>query len=112
MLTYGILFGIITAAALLIFILRIFKVTFTIPNQLGRMTGMGCGLTFLAESAECIGMNCGLFPATTTFAPFLTYGFSAPLVYAVFIGLLLSICRYRNVIKDSDVNRKGIALNQ
>lgn len=66
-------------------------------NQLGFLVSMGCMLVLLLNCLEGILVNVGLFPATTVVIPFLTYGGGAAFVYAVLIGLLLSVHRYEKV---------------
>lgn len=95
--SYGLIAGLAVVAALLAFALRAGRIVRRQTNELGYLLSLGCLLVFGLNCIEGILMNFGWFPATTTFLPFLTHGGSATLVYAVLIGLLLSVHRYENV---------------
>lgn len=94
---YGIAAGIALALSLLVFVLMAAKIVRQQKNQLGFLVSMGCMLVIGLNCLEGILINVGLFPVTTVVIPFLTYGGSATLVYAVLIGLLLSVHRYETV---------------
>ena len=94
---YGILAGILLAIMMTLFVLYAVQIVRGQKNQLGFLVSMGCMLVIGLNCIEGILVNVGLFPVTTVMIPFLTYGGSAALVYAVLIGLLLSVHRYEKV---------------
>lgn len=94
---YGTAAGILLAGMLAVFVLRALRIVRGQKNQLGFLVSMACFLVLLVNCAEGILVGVGLFPVTTTVMPFLMRGGSATLVYAVLIGLLLSVHRYERV---------------
>lgn len=94
---YGILAGVLLALMMTVFVLYAVQIVRGQKNQLGFLVSMGCMLVICLNCIEGILVNIGLFPFTTVVVPFLTYGGSATLVYAVLIGLLLSVHRYEKV---------------
>ncbi len=94
---YGILAGILLAIMMTLFVLYAVQIVRGQKNQLGFLVSMGCMMVIGLNCIEGILVNVGLFPVTTVMIPFLTYGGSAALVYAVLIGLLLSVHRYEKV---------------
>lgn len=95
---YGIAAGIALLALFAAFILRAVKIVRSQKNQLGFLVSMACFLVIFANCLEGILMSFGLCPVTTAAVPFLTHGGSTTLVYAVLIGLLLSVHRYEKVL--------------
>lgn len=73
-------------------------------NQLGRVTGTGCCIVFLAEFAAYLMSNLGAIPMYARL-PFLTYGGIDIQIWAVLTGLVFSIIRYQNLLPAEPVNR-------
>lgn len=97
---FGIFAGLAAAAAFAYFLCHVFSVSLRQRNQLGMMVGMGCSLVLAVNILLGAAVCFGLVPATTVIIPFFTQGIRAAVVYHVLIGLLLSVCRYRNVLRD------------
>ena len=95
--SYGIMAAAIMLILIAILILRAMKITYCQKNPLGFLVSMGCSLVIAVNCLEGVLVNVGWLPATTVMLPFLTYGGSAQIVYAVLIGLLLSVHRYEKV---------------
>ena len=104
--TYGIIAGIAVVAAFLCFGLRSYKVAKSQKIQLGKMVSVSCLITLMCICIEGVLMNVGLYPGTTLQFPFLSYGGSATLTYAVLIGLLMSCHRHENIVTDTFIKRK------
>lgn len=104
--TYGIIAGIAVVAAFLCFGLRSYKVVKSQKNQLGKMVSVSCLITMMCICIEGVLMNVGLYPGTTLQFPFLSYGGSATLMYAVLIGLLMSCHRHENIVTDTFIKEK------
>ncbi len=98
--SYGRLAGYVLALAIVLFLLRAFYIVRRQKNQLGFIISVACLLTFSLNCCEIFFINIGTFPATSLLLPFLTYGGSATLTHAVFIGLLLSIHRHEKIVSD------------
>jgi len=105
---YGLFFGVIVIALAVLFFIRILRISFRQKNQLGFMIGLGCSLVFVVQGSEYIAMNLGIFPGTSAYLPFLSYGGAVTIVFYVLLGFLLSVYRYRNVLKDAPLpHEKG-----
>jgi cell division protein FtsW (lipid II flippase) len=97
-LSYGVVAGIAIILAFLCVILRAFKIVKSQKNKFGKMMSASCLITIACICTIGILINFNLFPATSVQFPFLSYGGSATLTYAVFIGLLMSCHRYEKVV--------------
>jgi cell division protein FtsW (lipid II flippase) len=96
-LSYGMVAGIAIILAFLCVIIRAFKIVKSQKNKFGKMMAFSCLITIACICVIGILINFNLFPATTIQFPFLSYGGSATLTYAVFIGLLMSCHRYEKI---------------
>lgn len=96
--TYGLIAGGVLLILFVIFAVIVVKVVRSQKNQLGMLVSASCFLVFVANCLEGILVNLGLIPMTTVSIPFITYGGSVTLVYAILVGLILSVHRYENVI--------------
>ena len=94
---YGIIAGILLVLMMIVLVLQAVKSVRGQKNQLGFLVSMGCMMVILLNCLEGMLVNVGLFPSTTVVIPFLTVGGGAAIVYAVLIGLLLSVHRYEKV---------------
>ena len=94
---YGVIAGILMTGLVVLFLLRAFLIVHAQKNQLGFLVSMSCSLVIFLNCAEGILVSFAMLPLTTTTLPFLTRGASTALVYAVLIGLLLSVHRYEKV---------------
>lgn len=99
--SYGLLAGCLLVLALALFLLRAFHITCHQKNQLGLMVSASCFLVFLVNCCQSLLVNIGMYPLTDIPLPFLSYGGSTTLTYAVLIGSLLSVHRYKKVLADS-----------
>jgi cell division protein FtsW (lipid II flippase) len=97
-LSYGMVAGIAIILAFLCVIIRAFKIVKSQKNKFGKMMAFSCLITIACICVIGILINFNLFPATSIQFPFLSYGGSATLTYAVFIGLLMSCHRYEKVV--------------
>lgn len=95
---YGFIVGIVLIGLLAMLLLRAFLIMYAQKNQLGFLVSMSCFLVISLNCAEGFLVSFGMLPLTTTTLPFLTRGASTALVYAVFIGLILSVHRYEKVL--------------
>lgn len=96
--SYGMIVGIVLVLLLGLFIMRARKIVRAQKNQLGALVSASCFFSLCVNCCEGILMNLGLWPVTSVSIPFLTYGGSVTIVYAVMIGLLLSVHRYEKVL--------------
>ena len=66
-------------------------------NQLGRVTGSGCCMVFLAEFVGYMMSNLGVLPCYARI-PFLSYSGIDISIWAVLMGFVFSIIRYQNLL--------------
>jgi len=100
---YGVLAGVLVTVLLVFLIMKIFRISFRQGNQLGMLLGCGCGTVFLVQLLMCLAVNLGLFPSTFTTLPFFVSGGSTLMVSYILLGLVLSIYRYKNILKEPGV---------
>lgn len=97
-------YGVLAAAALIIFVLflgvKLLRISIRQKNQLGMMMGLGCSLIFGIQSVEYILVNLGLLPAASIYFPLISYGGSGMLQTCILLGILLSIYRYQDVVSE------------
>lgn len=99
---YGILVALAVIAAMAFLFLRFLRISLRQKNQLGMLMGTGCCAVFLLQTTLYTVYNLGILNMSfRCYCPFLTYGGSGVLVVYTMLGLLLSICRYQNVVEDT-----------
>ena len=98
MAAYGILAACLAAALLLGIIGKTFHMSFKQKNQLGMITGCGCGVVFLIQTLLSIMVNLNLMPNTSTTLPFFCFGGGSTIVSYILLGLVLSIYRYKDIL--------------
>lgn len=110
--TYGIIVGIVLLILLAALVLRAVKIVYDQKNHLGFLVSMACVMVIFFNCLEGALVNVGLFPYTTALIPFLTYGGSVTLMYAVLIGLLLGVYRYERVYtEETCIDHSGWRMN-
>jgi len=94
----------------LIFILGIFILLFwrgmliarKAPDNFGYFLAIGILMTFAIYVFVNAGVNCGLLPTTGVPMPFISYGGTAILFYAIAIGILLNISAQAGINPKND----------
>lgn len=97
--TYGILAALLLVGIVVILTIRIFKISLGQKNQFGQLLGFGCGLFFLFQIVLHLAINLGYFPLTASTLPFFSAGGSQMLVSYSLLGLVLSVYRYKSILK-------------
>lgn len=105
---YGILAALAVAGVLLFLLLRFLHISLKQRNQLGMLMGTGCAGIFLIQAGMYFVTNTGS-AYLASFCPFLSMGASSALVNYVLLGLLLSICRYKNTAPERRPGRMSKA---
>ena len=95
---YGSLAAVGVVGVLLLLTGKIFSVSKHQKNQLGKMMGYGCGLVFFNMIFANVAMNMGVTTELYGDLPFLSASGSTMLLSYVFIGMVLSIYRYQNIL--------------
>lgn len=107
---YGILAAIAIVSLLVVLILKMFKISMKQKNQLGMIMGLGCGLVFAILAFTFVLQNIGLYPTTIVFLPLFSFGATGTIVSYFMVGLLLSICRYQNIVSSKKTRRRKVKL--
>ena len=94
---FGILPGILTVLIYLMMIWKIFGVSKKQQNQLGTMIGYGCGLVFATQVAYSILTYLRVLRISSVILPFLSVTGGGTLVAYLLMGMVLSVCRYKNI---------------
>ena len=97
---YGVLAGALALLLLVFLIMKIFKISVRQKNQLGMITGCGCGILFFIQLVLCLAVTFSLCPATSVTLPFFSYGGSTTVVSYVLLGLVLSIYRHKDILPE------------
>lgn len=95
--SYGMLAAILICCILAALIFAVFNTALRQKNQLGMVMGCGCGMVFLVSFLINVSENLGIFPATSSFLPFLSAGGSYTVAVYGLMGIVLSIYRYKNI---------------
>ena len=98
--SYGMVAGVLAAALMCGLILKIFRISIGQRNQLGMILGCSCGIVYVLQLGISIGMNLGLLPTTSAILPFFSSGGTGIVVSYTLLGLVLSVCRYQNILPD------------
>lgn len=110
--TYGLIAGILLLILLAALVFRAVKIVCGQKNQLGFLVSIACMMVIFLNCLEGTLVNVGLYPTTSTLIPFLAYGGSATLMYAVLIGLLLGVHRYEKVYtEETYIGQPGWRVN-
>jgi cell division protein FtsW (lipid II flippase) len=64
-------------------------------NQLGMVMGSGCMMALLASALVNMGAAFGIIPFFSSFFPFISAGGSNLLVSYAFLGIIMSIYKYK-----------------
>lgn len=107
---YGILalLAVIGLFAFLCF--KMFLVSLRQKNQFGMIMGLSCSLVLGIQILEYVMMNLGFLPLTTAFLPLFSYGGSGTVFSYLLLGILLSIYRYQNLVKEQPMKRPKFRL--
>lgn len=104
---YGKISILVVCAVFTLLIIWMFQSALKQKNQLGMIMGCGCGILMLAVVGLNILVNLSLLPGTTTFLPFFSYGGSGMIVCYAFMGIVMSIYRWQNVLPEHvDIHRR------
>lgn len=95
---YGILAGSLVLLLIAWLLVRSFSVCMKQKNKLGMMVGLGCVLALGIQTVTYVLANFGVGFLTQKTMPFLSSGGQGTVVNFIFLGLLLSIYRYKDVL--------------
>ncbi|WP_044293129.1 FtsW/RodA/SpoVE family cell cycle protein [Robinsoniella peoriensis] len=84
---------------------RFLRISLRQKNQLGMIMGMACSTILLLQVILYFLNNMGLM-FTDTNCPFLSYAGTGTVITYILIGILLSICRYQNILPVSPPSKE------
>ncbi|MCI5479806.1 MAG: permease prefix domain 1-containing protein [Lachnospiraceae bacterium] len=102
---YGILAGVVLLLLLGGMIARIFSMAFRQKNQLGCMLGFGCACLFLTQTTVYVMYNMGYTFFSPMYLPFFSCAGTGTISLYLLIGLVLSVYRNTNLVKDPPPKR-------
>lgn len=103
---YGMALALVMIGILLFITWKIFFVSGKQKNQLGQMIGYGCGFVFLTWILSAIAGNLGATVWIYGDIPFLSASGSTALISYIFIGIVLSIYRYKSILPANPKKRQ------
>lgn len=103
---YGIGIAFVLIGLLLFMSGKLFSVASRQKNQLGQMMGYGCGFVFLTWIFSAVVGNLGVTVWIYGDIPFLSASGSTTLIAYIFIGIVLSIYRYKNILPANPCKKK------
>ncbi|TMW72828.1 FtsW/RodA/SpoVE family cell cycle protein [Alteribacter natronophilus] len=102
----GWVFGIFLCLLLLAFIWRISRNASKTPDHFGRLLVIGGATMFSVPAVWNIMMAFGLMPIAGVSLPFVSYGGSMLMFYAVILGLILNVYRRKDIVEPTMVSQK------
>lgn len=97
---FGILAGGFFIFLIILFLVRIFILSFRQKNALGFLISLGCSCLFALQVLLYLMSNLGIILLGPLSLPFLSYGSQALLVNFCLIGFILSVFRNTNIIQE------------
>lgn len=97
---WGIIAGVLLIVLFALFIGRMIYLSLHQKNTLGSFIGLGCSLVFGVQGGIYILANLGIQLVAQVNLPFVSYGGSGLLVNFVILGVMLSVFRNTNIIKE------------
>lgn len=89
----------VTAVVILVIIKALLSVTGQ-KNKQGALMGIGCVAVTLVQIGEYVLVNAGFSIPGNVYCPFITYGGAGAVVTYALLGLMLSICRNQNIVRE------------
>lgn len=100
---FGIVVGCIVVGLLFFFCFRALQLSIRQKNRMGMLIGMACTASILLRSIVCTAINFGFGLYYTSSVPFLSYGKLATIVNALYVGLILCVCRNEAVMPEKQM---------
>lgn len=97
---FGIIPGLLVILLLIAFCILTLKSALHQHNRLGMLLGSACGISMLVRILAYIFSNFGYGVYYTVSIPFLAYGGINILLNAVYVGFVLCIFRYSNILRE------------
>ncbi len=92
---FGYIMGFLVIGIYYVIINEILTISQNVTNYYFKFIAIGVAGLFIIQVTENIGMIVGLLPITGIVLPFLSYGVSALITYALIIGIILNIDQHQ-----------------
>ncbi len=97
---WGLVAGILIIVLFIALIGRMIYLAYHLKNSLGMFVGLGCSLVYALQGSIYILSNLGVQFVAQINLPFVSYGGSSLLINFSVLGLMLSIFRNTNIVKE------------
>lgn len=98
---FGLFLASIVTIAIIAYLVRALRISFTQHNRLGFLLGIACSSILILKSAVYAAMNFGIGPVVSIDMPFLTYGLHCTVLNFLFMGIILTVYRNTNLLPES-----------
>lgn len=105
---WGILAGLIVTGLVVALFGRMISIALKQKNSLGRFVGLGCSLVYATQGVIYILSNLGIQLIAQVNLPFVSYGGTSLLINFIVLGIMLSIFRNINIMKEVPYENKFI----
>ena len=104
---FGFFGGVFVLLLMALLVLLMFRVAMATREPGGRMFCVGAGILYAFQSIVHVGVTLGVVPTTGMTLPFVSYGGSALVTFAMMTGLVVNIARSRPpVLSGGDTTRE------
>lgn len=105
---WGILAGFVVTGLVVALIGRMISIIFNMKNSLGRFVGLGCSLVYATQGVVYILSNLGIQLIAQVNLPFVSYGGASLLINFIVLGIMLSVFRNINIMKEVPYENKFV----
>ena len=105
---YGIIGGIVIIVIYLIFLYRCISIVVKSPKAFGAFLAVGLGISLSLQAMINMGVAVHLLPVTGVTLPFISMGGSSIWFNSMALGIILSVSRYIEEIKNEEVEEAFI----
>ena len=97
---FGNVKGVFLVVVFAVFMALLLRMAVKQKNHLGYMLSIGCVIFLILQSLFYIGVNAGLYPISGNYMPFLSHGNMTMMITYFYMGILLSVYRNSNIVKN------------
>ena len=97
---FGNVKGVFLVVVFAVFMALLLRMAVKQKNRLGYMLSIGCVIFLILQSLFYIGVNAGLYPISGNYMPFLSHGNMTMMITYFYMGILLSVYRNSNIVKN------------
>nr|WP_281352926.1 FtsW/RodA/SpoVE family cell cycle protein [Anaerocolumna sedimenticola] len=105
---WGITAGVISIIFFTALIIYMILISLKQKNSLGMFVGLGCSLAFASQGSIYILSNLGIRIVSQVNLPFVSYGGASLLINFIVLGIMLSIFRNTNIMKEVPYKKQFI----